>query len=67
MKTTTIVYLHADEGMWLTDGTNYGKHVKLAEGASPDTFYEVTDEEYQEAMAKLEDELEAVIMPPVIE
>lgn len=58
MKTTTTVYLHADEGMWLTDGTNYGKHVKLAEGASPDTFYEVTDEEYQKAMKKREAEEE---------
>lgn len=56
------ITMTADEGMWLTDGTHYGKHVKLAEGASPDTFYEVTDEEYQEAMAKLEAEA-TIILP----
>lgn len=50
------IELHANEGMWLTDGTNYGKHVKLGEGVSPDTFYEVTDEEYQKVLASREQE-----------
>lgn len=54
MKQTTIIYLHADEGMWLTNGKDYGKHVRLAEGASPDTFYEVTDAEYQEIVKEQE-------------
>ena len=56
MKKTTMVYLHADEGMWLTDGKTYGKHVKLADGASPDTFYEVTDAEYQKIKAEQDTE-----------
>lgn len=50
MKKTTTIYLHADEGKWLTDGKVYGKHVKLGEGASPDIFYEITDAEYQEIL-----------------
>jgi hypothetical protein len=51
--------LHADEGMWLTDGTNYGKHVRLGENVSPDIFYEVIDAEYQEIKAQKEAEVEA--------
>ena len=54
MKKRTMLF--ADENMWLTDGANYGKTAILAEGVSPDTFYEVTDEEYQEAMVKREAE-----------
>lgn len=61
------IILYADEGMWLTDGKHYGKTVRLAEGLAAEGYSEITDAEYQEAMAKLEEELEAVIMPPVIE
>lgn len=50
------ITLHADDGMWLTDGEHYGKTVILADGALPDTFHEITDEEYQEAMKKRETE-----------
>lgn len=44
MKTRTVLY--ADEGKVLTNGETYGKVIYLADGASPDAFYEITDEEY---------------------
>ena len=42
------ITIRADEGKWLTDGENYGKTLDLAEDASVDKFYEITDEEYNE-------------------
>lgn len=53
MKKRTMLF--ADEGMWLTDGTNYGKTMVLAEGASVKSYTEVTDEEYRAEMAKIEE------------
>lgn len=48
----TRIKLTASEGMVLTDGTNYGKIVYLAEGQSPDTFREITEEEFQKHLAE---------------
>ena len=60
MKVRTV--LTADEGMVLTDGTNYGKVVYLAEGVSPDSYHEITEEEYNAIVAELEmAELEAEV------
>ena len=42
------IVLHAKDGTVLTDGVNYGKTIFLAEGVSPDNYYTITDEEYQE-------------------
>ncbi len=41
------ITIRADEGMWLTDGENYGKTISLAEGVSVDDYYEITNEEYE--------------------
>lgn len=46
MKKRTIIY--ADEGKILTDGKEYGKQIYLAEGVSPENFYEITEQEYAE-------------------
>ncbi len=45
MRTKTILY--ADEGMILTNGEIYGKVIYLAEGASENNFYEITEDEYK--------------------
>ena len=44
MKTRKILY--ADEGMVLTNGTDYGKIIYLAETANEGDFYEITETEY---------------------
>lgn len=53
------ITIRAEEGMWLTDGENYGKTMDLGEGRSADDFSEITDEEYQEIM-KAKEESEVV-------
>jgi hypothetical protein len=48
MKARTVIY--ADEGKILTNGEVYGKQIFLAEGVSEDSFYEITEEEYEKKM-----------------
>ena len=48
------VILYADEGKVLTDGTVYGKQIFLAEGLSADSFYEISEAEYQAILAEQE-------------
>ena len=49
------IVITADEGKVLTDGEIYGKSIFLAEGASSNDFYEISDEEYQAIMADREE------------
>lgn len=51
------VVLRADEGMVLTDGTNYGRVVYLAEGADPAAYYQITRAEYEAALAAQDGEV----------
>lgn len=53
------IIIRADEGKWLTDGENYGKTISLAEDATIDNYYEITDEEYEEKMKELEQQIGA--------
>lgn len=47
--------LIADGGMTLTNGEAFGKKVYLASGASPDDWWEVTDEEATNLSTELTD------------
>jgi hypothetical protein len=49
------ITLYADDRMILTDGEIYGKIIHLAEDKDKDSFYEITEEEYNNIMKKLED------------
>ena len=40
------IVLTADEGMVLTNGTDYGKEIWLAEGADPAAYHQITEAEY---------------------
>lgn len=44
--------LKAANGKVLTNGEIYCSEIDLAVGVSPDTFYEITDAEYAEILAK---------------
>lgn len=48
--TITTIKLTASEGMILTDGTTYGRVIFLAEGRTGDSFFEITEEEYNNVL-----------------
>ena len=48
MKTRTVLY--ADEGTVLTNGTDFGVVIWLAEGASPDSYHPIPRAEYEAMM-----------------
>jgi len=52
MKVRTVLY--ADEGTVLTNGTDYGTVIWLAEGVGPDTYHAIPMEEYQAILAEQE-------------
>ena len=52
MKVRTVLY--ADEGTVLTNGTDYGTVIWLAEGVSPDTYHAIPMEEYRAILAERE-------------
>lgn len=48
MKIRTV--LCADEGTVLTNGTNYGVVIWLAEGVSPNSYHPIPRREYEQIM-----------------
>lgn len=53
MKTRIVIY--ADEGKILTDGTTYGKQIYLADGKNADSFWEISENEYEETAKTVDD------------
>ena len=51
MKIRTVLY--ADEGTVLTNGTDYGTIIWLAEDVSPDDYHAIPLAEYEAKLAKL--------------
>jgi len=52
MKIRTV--LCADEGTVLTNGTDYGTIIWLADGVSPDSYHPIPQAEYDAMMAEME-------------
>ena len=48
------ITIYADDGKVLTDGNTYGTIVHLANGVSADSYYEITQEEYERILAEKE-------------
>lgn len=59
MKVRQILY--ADVGRVLTNGTDYGKIIYLAEGIDPDSYYEITEDEYDEMLKESERSAEGAV------
>lgn len=60
MQTETITRkkLTASEGMYLTDGEVYGKEIFLSDGADTTRWREITENEYNQHLAKEAEERE---------
>lgn len=49
-ETITRIKLTAADGMILTNGKAYGKEIFLAENEAADSFYEITEGEYEQIL-----------------
>lgn len=47
--------LKATDGMILTNGVNFGREVYLAEGVDENSWYEITEEEYEKIIKEQEE------------
>lgn len=54
MKTRTVLY--AEEGKVLTNGTVYGTQIFLAESENAESYYEITEAEYNAFVEKIKEE-----------
>ncbi len=54
MKTRVVIF--ADEGKILTNGEVFGRQIFLAEGELISDYHEITEERYEEVMAKQTEE-----------
>jgi hypothetical protein len=50
------IVLYAESGKVLTNGTTYGTIIYLADGVSPYSYWEITQEEYERILAEQEEQ-----------
>ena len=48
------IVLYAENGKVLTNGTEYGTVIYLADGVSADSYHEITQEEYEKILKEQE-------------
>lgn len=56
MKYIYVTEIRADEGMILTNGSAYGRSVRLVNGAGLSDWYEITEAEYERLRAQQDEE-----------
>ena len=61
IETIELRKLVASKYMVLTNGEAYGKEIYLGKNDSPNNWYEITEEEYEEILRKEEQEEEVII------
>ena len=49
------IVLYAESGKVLTNGETYGTIIHLADGVSADSYYEITQEEYERILKEQEE------------
>lgn len=60
-ETITRIKLTASDGKMLTNGTEYGKEIYLADTENPANWYEITEEEYEEIQSAIE--VQNIVIP----
>jgi len=59
-KQLTFICLEAEEGYFLSnkEKTSFAKKIYLSDGDSPDNWIQITEQEYEDIQAKLQEEAE---------
>ena len=56
-ETITRIKLTANEGMVLTNGTDYGREIFLADSETADNWHEITEKEYSKILKEQEEQI----------
>ena len=55
-----MITLYAENGKILTNGTDYGTTISLAEGITAEQYYEITLEEYEQILKQQMEEIPTI-------
>lgn len=55
------IIIYADDGMVLTNGTTYGKTIYLADGESADTYYQISEDEYNATLPVFDEDVDLLL------